>query len=287
MGTPLRIRRIFDFSRGIPIFPILILLPFLFFGLFGDYVAPQDPNRPHFGDTLRPPFFQERGKIEYPLGTDHLGRDVLSRLICGTSVSLQVGLLSVILAGLMGSIVAILSGYLGGWQDTILMRLTDTMMSLPYIMIAIVLAAILGPSKNNIILILVILGWTGYARVLRAEVLRVKQAEFISLAIVAGSSKFRIMLKHVFPNIVNTLVVMATLQVGIVIIAESSLSFLGVGVPPPDPAWGSMVAEGRAYISSAWWLSTWPGLSILLVVLSCNMLGDWLRVRLDPKFRQI
>jgi len=236
---------------------------------------------------LRPPFWQENGKIEYPLGTDHLGRDVLSRLISGTSVSLQVGLLVVVLAGLIGTIVAILSGYLGGWHDTILMRLTDTMMSMPYIMVAIVLAAVLGPSKNNIILILAIIGWTGYARVLRAEVLRVKQGEFVSLAVVAGSSKFRIMLKHIFPNIINTLVVMVTLQIGIVIVAESSLSFLGVGVPPPDPAWGSMVAEGRAYISSAWWLSTWPGLSILLVVLSCNMLGDWLRVRLDPKFRQV
>jgi len=225
--------------------------------------------------------------MEFPLGTDHLGRDMLSRLICGTSVSLQVGLLAVILAGLIGCIVALLSGYLGGWLDSILMRTTDTMMSMPYIMIAIVLSAILGPSKNNIILILAILGWTGYARVLRAEVLRIKQGEFISLTVVAGGSKIRVMLKHIFPNLVNTLVVLATLNVGIVIIAESSLSFLGVGVPPPNPAWGSMVSEGRGYISSAWWLSTWPGLAILLVVLSCNMLGDWLRVRFDPKFRQL
>jgi peptide/nickel transport system permease protein len=271
----------------LPFIPVIILTGFVFFGLFGTYLAPQDPNTPHFGDTLRPPFWAMKGKAEFPLGTDHLGRDLLSRLMVGTSVSLQVGFLVVVLAGMIGSVTALLSGYLGGWYDTILMRFTDTMMSMPYYMVAIVLAAILGPSKNNIILILAIVGWTQYARVLRAEVLRIKQGEFVSLAQVAGCSKIWIMLRHIFPNIVNTLVVMATLQIGIVIVAESSLSFLGVGVPPPEPAWGSMVSEGRNHISKAWWMCAWPGLAILLVVLSCNMLGDWLRVKLDPKFRQI
>jgi peptide/nickel transport system permease protein len=154
-------------------------------------------------------------------------------------------------------------------------------------MIAIVLAAVLGPSKNNIILILAIVGWAGYARILRGEVLRIKEGDFVLLAVTSGCSKTRIMLQHIFPNVVNTLIVLVTLRLGIVIIAESSLSFLGVGVPPPNPAWGLMIAEGRSYISSAWWLCIWPGLAILFVVLSFNLMGDWLRVRLDPKFRQL
>ena len=280
-------RNIVRSSGGSPVFFGSILLVFVIVGIFGASFAPHDPNEANFEDTLKPPLWQEGGKAAYPLGTDQLGRDVLSRLLCGTSISLQVGFLVVALAGLIGTIVALLSGYLGGWVDTLLMRFTDIMMSMPYLIIAIVLAAVLGPSKNNIIIILTITGWASYARVLRGEVLRIKEGEFVSLAVIAGCSKIRIMLRHIFPNMVNTLVVLATLQLGVVIISEASLSFLGVGVPPPNPAWGSMIAEGRSYISSAWWLSTWPGVAILLVVLSFNLFGDWLRVRLDPKFRQI
>jgi peptide/nickel transport system permease protein len=198
-----------------------------------------------------------------------------------------VGFAVVVFAGTLGAVIALLSGYLGGWVDAVLMRITDMFLSMPYLMIAIALAAVLGPSKHNIILIMAILGWAGYARVLRGEVLRIKGADFIKLAIVARAGKARIMLRHIFPNIVNTLVVLATLQLGIVIIMESSLSFLGLGVPPPEPAWGSMVADGRVLMFTSWWVSTWPGIAILLVVLSCNLLGDWLRLRLDPKFRQL
>ena len=200
---------------------------------------------------------------------------------------MQVGFIVVVFAGCIGSTVALISGYLGGWVDTLLMRITDIMMSMPYLMIAIVLAAVIGPSKKSIILILTAVGWAHYARVLRGEVLRIKEEGFISLAIVAGCSKTRIMLRHILPNMVNTLIILATLQLGLVIIFESILSFLGVGVPPPNPSWGLMVSEGRSYISLAWWLSTFPGIAILLVVLSCNLFGDWLRLRLDPKFRQI
>jgi peptide/nickel transport system permease protein len=274
-------------KRNFPLVPGIILFIFVFVGIFGTYIAPHDPNYARFEDALKPPAWENAGTAEYLLGTDQLGRDMLSRLLCGANISLQVGFVVVAIAGFLGSLVALVSGFLGGWKDALLMRITDTVMSMPYLMVAIVLAAILGPSKNNIILILAIVGWTGYARVLRGEVLRIKEREFIALAIVAGCSKIRIMIKDIFPNIVNTLVVLGTLQLGIVIIAESSLSFLGVGVPPPDPAWGLMIAEGRSYISNAWWISTWPGLAILLVVLSCNLVGDWLRVRLDPKFRQV
>ena len=159
-------------------------------------------------------------------------------------------------------------------------------LSMPFLIIAIALAAVLGPSKNNVILIMAVLGWAGYARVLRGEVLRIKNADFIKLAIVARAGKIRVMFQHIFPNIVNTLVVLATLQLGNVIILESTLSFLGLGVPPPEPAWGSMVADGRVIMNTAWWVTTWPGIAIFLVVMSSNLLGDWLRLRLDPKFRQ-
>ena len=281
------IGKIFRALKGMPIIPLLILFVFLFVGVFGTALAPRNPAKVNFRFVMKPPFWEESGSTEFPLGTDQLGRDVLSRMICGTKISLQVGFIVVALASIMGSIVALLAGYLGGWVDTVLMRLTDTMLSMPYLMIAIVLAAVLGPSKNNIILVLAIMGWAGYARVLRGEVLRLRESDFVSLAVTSGCSKIRIMLVHIFPNIVNTLVVLGTLQLGLVIVAEASLSFLGVGVPPPEPAWGLMVSEGRKYISRAWWLCTWPGLTILLVVLSCNLVGDWLRVRLDPKFRQL
>jgi peptide/nickel transport system permease protein len=279
--------RIFKAVRGIPIISMLILLIFIVIGLFGNAFAPHNPTEAEFSMSMRPPFWEQGGNLSYPLGTDNLGRDLLSRLLVGSRISLEVGFVVVVFSGLMGCAIALLAGYLGGWVDTILMRITDTMLSLPPLMIAIVIASIVGPSKKTIIIILIIVGWAGYARILRGEVLRIRENKFIQLAVTAGSSNLRIMLVHIFPNILNSLVVLGTLQLGIVIIAESSLSFLGVGVPPPDPAWGTMVAEGRRYIGHAWWLITWPGLCILLVVLSCNLVGDWLRVRFDPKFRQI
>jgi len=273
--------------RGIPWIPVAILFLFLFCGIFGSYITPNDPMKTNLKAAKTPPFWQKGGSTKYLLGTDSFGRDILSRIIKGAAISLQVGFAVVVFAGALGAMIALLSGYLGGWVDAVLMRITDMFLSMPYLMIAIALAAVLGPSKHNIILIMAILGWAGYARVLRGEVLRIKGADFIKLAIVARAGKARIMLRHIFPNIVNTLVVLATLQLGIVIIMESSLSFLGLGVPPPEPAWGSMVADGRIMMFTAWWISTWPGIAILLVVLSCNLLGDWLRVRLDPKFRQL
>ena len=281
------LRRIISFARQVPFIPGVLLLFFIICGILGHQLAPYDPIENRLKSVLLPPFWQEGGTTKFLLGTDHLGRDIVSRLIVGGSISMEVGFVVVGLAGLIGIVVALLSGYLGGWVDSISMRLCDIFMSMPYLMVAIVLAAVLGPSRNNIIVILVVLGWAGYARVLRGEVLRIREGDFIHLAVLAGCSKARIMLRHVFPNIVNTFIIMATLQLGNVIIAESSLSFLGLGVPPPEPAWGSMAAEGRNYIFDAWWLCVWPGLTIMLVVLSCNLLGDWLRVRLDPKFRQL
>jgi len=204
----------------------------------------------------------------------------------GEALSIYLAPITVFFAGLIGATAATVAGYFGGKADIVIMRLVDMILSCPFLVLAVVLAAILGASKWNIIIILAGVSWAWYARVLRAEVLSLKERDFIKLAIVAGASKLRIIVLHIFPNIVNSLVVLATLTLGVVIIAEASLSFLGLGIPPPDPAWGSMINEGRNYIGQAWWLCTWPGIAISMVVISFNLMGDWLRVRLDPRFRQ-
>lgn len=280
-------RQIVSEFRKMPLFPVIILTAVILLGLFGPYIAPHDPLESNLMDSHTPPFFQKEGTTKYLLGTDHMGRDILSRLIGGARISIMVGFTVVFIAGSIGTIFAMMAGYLRGWWDSVLMRVTDTFLSLPFLMIAIVMSAVLGPSIRNIIIVLAVMGWAGYARVLRAEVLRVREADFVRLAVTAGCSKARILFKHILPNILNTLIVLATLQLGVTIIAEASLSFLGMGVPPPNPAWGLMLAQGKDYITYSWWLCVWPGLAIMLTVLACNLLGDWLRVRLDPKFRQL
>lgn len=286
MIKKIRLRKILSALRQAPKFPTVVLLVFLVCGLFGTFISPHDPNKTSFRYALTPPFWMEGGTTRYFLGTDHLGRDILSRIIIGARVSLEVGIMVSLFAGFVGSLVALLGGYLGGRVDTVLMRFVDMMLSFPFLVLAVTLTAIMGASKYNLIIILAFVSWAWYARVLRAEVLRLKEGDFIRLAIVGGCSRARIMVRHIFPNIVNSLVVLMTLNLGVVIIAEASMSYLGLGVPPPDPAWGSMISEGRNYIGQAWWLCLWPGLAILLTVLNFNLLGDWLRVRLDPKFRQ-
>ena len=279
-------KKIFSAIRQAPTFPTISIFIFIICGVFGKLIAPHDPTGTSFRLALTPPCWMDGGLWAYPLGTDHLGRDILSRIIVGAGASLEVGIMVVFFSGLLGATAAILGGYLGGKIDLLTMRLVDMVLSMPILVLAVSLAAVLGASKYNLIIILAFISWAWYARVLRSEVLKLKEGDFIRLAIVAGCSKTRIMLRHIFPNIVNSLVVLATLSLGVVIIAEASLSFLGLGIPPPDPAWGSMINEGRNYIGQAWWLSLWPGIAILLVVLSFNLLGDWFRVRLDPKFRQ-
>ena len=284
----INLRKILSLLRGAPVFPVAILIVFVFCGIFAGLIAPHDPIKHDLMDSLIKPYWQEGGgSTKFLLGTDPMGRDILSRLIHGATISLEVGFTVVFIAGGIGTTLALISGFVGGRVDMAIMRLTDMMLSLPYLLVAILMAAMLGPSVGNIILILIVVGWAQYTRVLRSEVLRVKEGDFIRLARVAGAGGMRIMVKHILPNILNTFIVLGTLNLGQVIIAEASLSFVGVGVPPPQPAWGSMLAEGRNYITYAWWICVWPGITILLVVLSCNLLGDWLRIRLDPKFRQI
>jgi peptide/nickel transport system permease protein len=227
------------------------------------------------------------GSIEHPLGTDKLGRDILSRMIHGARVSLTVSLVAIFVGGIIGTSLGIMSGYFGGRVDAVLMRLVDISLSLPTILLALVLVAAVGPSFGTVIIVLVVLLWARYARLVRGETLSIKERDFIARARVAGASHTRIMVRYIFPNVVNSLIVLATLQVGYVILLESALSFLGAGLPRPTPAWGLMIADGRELIVTAWWVSMFPGLAIMLTVLALNLLGDWLRDHFDPKLRHV
>jgi len=286
VGLPSR----FDIIRieGFPLLPVLILGGIAFVAIFANVLAPYDPEIGSLAARFRPPAWQVGGSGEHLLGTDHLGRDVLSRLIFGARVSMVVGFTAVIVAGVIGTGLGIVSGFLGGWVDQVIMRITDTWLALPALTFAIFLAAIVGPSEMNIVIILGLVYWTRYARVIRGEVLSLKEREFVRLAIVAGCSKRTIMRRHILPNVVNSAIVLGTLMLGVVIVTEAALSFLGVGVPPPKPAWGLMLADGKkGLMVGYWWLTVLPGICIMLMVLSANLLGDWLRVKLDPQLRQL
>ena len=275
-------------SRGFPLVPVLILASVGFVALFANVLAPHNPEVGSLAARFKPPFWQTGGSTKYLLGTDQLGRDVLSRLIFGARVSVVVGFTAVIIAGFVGTALGIISGYLGGWVDQVIMRVTDTWLALPALTFAIFLAAITGPSMWNIVIILAITYWTRYARVIRGEVLSLKEREFVRLAIVAGCSKWTIMRRHILPNVLNSAIVIGTLMLGVVIITEATLSFLGVGVPPPQPAWGLMLSDGKqGLMVGYWWLTVFPGLCIMLMVLSANLIGDWLRVKFDPQLRQL
>jgi peptide/nickel transport system permease protein len=275
-------------ASGFPYIAVGILVGLAFVAVFADLLTPHDPQVGSLGDRFKPPFFQAGGSTTHLLGTDHLGRDVLARLMFGARVSIVVGFTAVIVAGVLGTTLGILSGYLGRWVDQIIMRITDTWLALPALTFAIFLAAIVGPSEMNIVIILGSVYWTRYARVIRSEVLSLKERDFVRLAIVAGCSKRTIMRKHILPNVLNSAVVLGTLMLGVVIVTEAALSFLGVGVPPPKPAWGLMLADGKkGMMAGYWWLTVLPGCCIMLMVLSANLLGDWLRVKLDPQLRQL
>jgi peptide/nickel transport system permease protein len=275
-------------SESFPVIPTLIILIVALLAIFANVVAPYDPEIGVLGERFRPPAWQAGGSAQHLLGTDHLGRDVLSRLIFGARVSMTVGFAAVIVAGVLGTGLGILAGYQGRWVDQVIMRLTDSWLALPAVTFAIFLSAIVGPSENNLIIILGLVYWTRYARVIRGEVLSLKERDFVRLAIVAGCSKWTIMRRHILPNVINTAIVLATLQLGVVIVAEAALSFLGVGVPPPKPAWGLMLADGKkGLMAGYWWLTVLPGSCITVMVLSANLLGDWLRVKFDPQLRQL
>ena len=272
-------------TEGLPILPIAILVTLAILAIFAELIAPHNPEIGSLSQRFKPPAWIQGGSTAHLLGTDHIGRDVLSRLIFGARVSMMVGFTAVIIAGVLGSTLGILSGYLGGWVDQVIMRITDTWLALPALTFAIFLAAIVGPSEWNIVIILGAVYWTRYARVIRGEVLSLKERDFVRLAIVAGCSKRTIMRRHLLPNVANTAIVLATLMLGVVIVSEAALSFLGVGVRPPTPTWGGMISDATRWYQIDPWFMLWPGLAIFVTVLAFNLFGDGLRDALDPRSR--
>ena len=273
--------------QRLPVVSLGIVAIFVLVALLAPLLAPADPYDQSLRLRFRPPIWEERGSWAYPLGTDRLGRDLLSRIIYGARVSLAAGVVTVLISSAFGAAVGLVAGYYGGRTDAALMRVTDATLSFPVILLALILAVTVGPSFTNVVIAIAVILWARYARVIRGQVLTLMTLDFIAQARIAGAGAWRIITRHLLPNTLNTLVVLITLQIGYVIIVEASLSFLGAGIPPPTPAWGSMIAEGRDFVTSAWWVSSFPGLAILLVVLAFNLLGDWLRDTLDPKLRQL
>jgi peptide/nickel transport system permease protein len=274
-------------GRRTPVVSLGIIGVFVLVAILAPLLSPADPYEQTLRLRFRPPVWDERGSWAHPLGTDRLGRDLLTRIIWGSRISLAAGVLTVLLASAVGAAIGLVAGYYGGRIDAGLMRVTDATLSFPVILLALILAVTVGPSFTNVVIAIAVILWARYARVIRSQVLTLMELDFIAQARLAGAGGWRIITRHLLPNTLNTLVVLVTLQVGYVIIVEASLSFLGAGIPPPTPAWGSMIAEGRDVVTSAWWVSMFPGLAILLVVLAFNLLGDWLRDTLDPKLRQL
>ena len=267
---------------SISIVLFILVLP----AIFADLITTHDPLRGQLADRLTPPAWAQDGTWSYPLGTDKQGRDILTRIIYGARISLMVSSVTILIGAFVGATLGLVAGYFGGWADRIVSWLVDTFLSLPHVLLALVIVAAIGPSFVTIIVVIAATIWSAFARQIRGETLSVREAEYVARARVAGASPARILKRHVLPNVANTLIVLATLQVGVVILEEASLSFIGAGIPRPNPSWGVMVADGRDQILTAWWVSLFPGVAILLVVLSLNLLGDWLRDFLDPKLRQ-
>lgn len=273
--------------RRLPIIPVAVMAILIFVAAFSELVAPNDPLEGDLDDRNTPPAWDAEGSAEFLLGTDHIGRGILSRMVFGARVSLIVAATVLAAGAALGTTIGLVSGYLGGVVDEILMRLVDFVFALPFIVVALVASVVWGASLELVIILLALFTWAPFARQVRAETLQLKTTDYVALARVSGASGLRIALRHILPGVVNTVMVLSSLQVGSLILTESVLSFLGVGIPPPQPSWGSMVSEGRQYISTAWWISFFPGFAILLIVFSMNFFGDWLRDRLDPRLRQI
>ena len=267
------------------VFGITVLLLMGGAALAAPQIAPWDPGRQMLTKRLRPPVWEARGLAEHPLGTDHLGRDILSRILYGGRISLGVGLSAVTLSCLIGVSLGLLAGFHGGRTDAFIMRVVDVFLAIPYILLAMGVVFALGPSLVNVILVMAVTRWVQFARIVRADVLSIREREFVSGARARGNRSMRLLLRHVLPNALTPIIVVATLELAFMIIYESALSFLGLGVQPPTPTWGWMLADGRNYIATAWWLATFPGLAIMLTVLAVNLLGDWLRDTLDPRLK--
>jgi peptide/nickel transport system permease protein len=264
----------------------LILLGLVVTALLSPYVAPHNPIRERLIDRLLPPAWVEDGEWRYLLGTDHLGRDLVSRIIYGSRVSLVVGFTAVAIGGALGIALGVAAGFLGGQTDEVIMAVADMQLAFPTILLSIAIIAVLGPSFINLVIVIGISGWVTYARIARGQVLSVREKEFVEAIRAQGGSQWRIVWRHILPNILSPLIVVATLDLARTIILESTLSFLGLGIQPPTPSWGGMLSDGREYLLSAWWIATFPGVALMLTALSFNRLGDWVRDLTDPRLRR-
>jgi peptide/nickel transport system permease protein len=249
------------------------------------YLAPHNPERSSLRARLAPPTLEAADGKAHALGTDHLGRDILSRMIYGTRVSLAIGFAAVAVGGAVGGLLGLLAGFRGGWVDEVIMTLADAQLAFPFILLAIGIIAVLGPSFPNLIVVVGLSGWVTYARVLRSQVLSLRRREFVEAILALGGSAPRVILRHVLPNVGSTLMVIATLELARAIVLEATLSFLGLGIQPPTPSWGGMIHEGREYLDTAWWISVAPGVVLMLTSLVVSRAGDWLRDVLDPTLR--
>jgi peptide/nickel transport system permease protein len=272
---------------GAPVPAIVVMLIFVLMAIFAPLIAPYPPNEIQLSDSLLPPAWQEGGSSTYLLGTDKLGRDILSRIIYGARISLLTAGISILAGGLIGISLGLLAAYGGQLPKTVIMRLADVMLATPLILLALLFAVVFGASFLNLVAVIVLAQWAGYARQAYAEAISIQEREFVIAARACGASGIRIVLTHVFPNLASTMVILATLTVASVILVEASLSFLGLGIPPPEPSWGRMISEGRHVLRTAWWVATIPGIVLTLVVFSSNLFGDWLRDYLDPTLRHV
>lgn len=282
-----RILRAMRLVRGFPYVACTVLGLIVISAMFAPLISPQPPSAISLADAMTPPAWQTGGNIEFLLGTDNLGRDILSRIIAGARVSVTIALYAIVLSGGIGTLLGMAAGYFGGIVDALISRLIDVQMSVPAFPLAMLFAAVLQPGEAMVVFIIVLTYWTWYARIVRGEVLSLRERDFIALAKVAGVSTPVIFLRHLLPNVLNTLLVLATLQFGSVIVFEAGLSFVGLGIQPPQVSWGGMLSDGRNFIEVGWWLITIPGVVIMSACLASNLLGDWLRDTLDPMRRQI
>ncbi|MDP2950175.1 MAG: ABC transporter permease [Chloroflexota bacterium] len=287
MHVGIRGRATYRFFRTYPVIPIVILVAVVVSAIFAPLIAPHSPTLAVLRDSNRPPFWFEGGSMRYILGADHQGRDVLSRVIYGARISMTIAAVAVTAGMLVGTSLGLLAGYFGGVLDDLVMRLVDVSLAIPFILLALTFVVVFGQSFTLLLGLLALVSWSGYARQIRAEVLQLREMDYVALAKVAGAPRVQILYRHIFPGVVNTIIVLGTLQVGHLILVEAILSFLGAGISPPTPAWGSMIAEGRIYLASAWWIAVFPGIGIFFTVLAINFFGDWLRDRLDPRLRQL
>jgi peptide/nickel transport system permease protein len=266
-----------------------VLMVMILAAAFAPLLAPHDPTDQSLLARLQPPAWADGGSADYPLGTDHLGRDVLSRILYGARVSLAIGFFAVLIGSVLGSVAGLLAGYFAGWVDEGIMLLADIQLALPFVLLAIAVIAVVGVSPDSLppslVVVVGISGWMTYARVCRGVVFSLKEREFVQAVRAVGSSDARVISRHLLPNVLSPLVVVASLDLARLIILESTLSFLGLGIQPPNPSWGGMLGEGRQYLDTAWWISTFPGLAIMLTTLAISRGGDWLRDVLDPSLR--